>query len=49
MLAIVDSYTVVKFFHVFGAVVWIGGAIMITIFAELTRRVNDPGAVVIGQ
>ena len=49
MLAIVDSYTVIKFFHVFGAIVWIGGATMITIRAGLTRRVNEPGAVVIGQ
>ena len=36
MLALVDSYTVIKFFHVFLVMVWIGGAIMLTILAELS-------------
>ena len=44
MLAIVDSYSVLEFFHVLGSIVWIGGAIMVTIFAELTKRANEPGA-----
>jgi uncharacterized membrane protein len=44
VLAIVDGYSVLEFFRVLGAIVWIGGAIMVTIFAELTKRANEPGA-----
>ena len=44
MLAAVDSHTLIKFFHVFPAIVWIGGAVMLTILAELTKRANEPGA-----
>jgi uncharacterized membrane protein len=44
VLAVVDSYTLIKFFHIFLAIVWIGGGIMLTLLAELTRRANEPGA-----
>jgi uncharacterized membrane protein len=44
VLAVVDTYTILKFLHVFGAIAWIGGAIMVTIFAELIKRANEPGA-----
>jgi uncharacterized membrane protein len=44
MLAAVDSYTLIKFFHVFLAIVWIGGGVMLTVLAELTRRSDEPGA-----
>jgi uncharacterized membrane protein len=44
VLALVDSYTVIKFFHILLAIIWIGGGTMLTILAELTRRSNEPGA-----
>jgi uncharacterized membrane protein len=44
MLAAVDSYTLIKFFHVLLSIVWIGGGTMLTILAELTRRSHEPGA-----
>ena len=44
MLASVDSYSLIKFFHLFLAIVWIGGGIMLTILAELTRRTDEAGA-----
>jgi uncharacterized membrane protein len=44
VLALVDTYTLLKFFHLLLAIVWIGGGTMLTILAELTRRANEPGA-----
>jgi len=44
VLALVDNYTVLKFFHVFLAIVWIGGGVMLMVLAELTKRTQEPGA-----
>ena len=43
MLADVETYTLLKFFHVLLAVVWIGGAVALSIMAELVRRQRVPG------
>jgi len=38
------AYTVVKFFHVLFAIVWIGGGIMVTAYGEKARREKEPGS-----
>ena len=38
MLAAVDTYSVLQFVHVLGAMLWIGGAVMLTILGELAVR-----------
>ena len=43
MLATVDSYTVFKFLHVLLAVVWVGGATMLQVFAWFALRSKLPG------
>jgi uncharacterized membrane protein len=43
VLADVETYTVLKFFHVLLAIVWIGGAVALSVMAELVRRQRAPG------
>jgi uncharacterized membrane protein len=41
VLAAVNSYTILKMFHVLFAVLWVGGAITINIFGTRAVRSND--------
>jgi uncharacterized membrane protein len=41
MLGVVNSYTILKMFHVLFAVLWVGGAITVNIFATRAVRSND--------
>jgi uncharacterized membrane protein len=43
VLAVVDAYSLLKFLHVIFAIVWIGGAVALSIMAELVRRQKVPG------
>jgi uncharacterized membrane protein len=43
MIALVlTNYTAFKFVHVLAAVVWVGGACMVQVYALLAVRTNDP-------
>ena len=44
-LATVDAYTILKFFHVLLAMIWVGGAIMLLVLAEFALRSPLPGRV----
>jgi uncharacterized membrane protein len=41
MVAVVDGYTILKTFHVLFAILWIGGAITVNIFATRAIRSAD--------
>lgn len=41
MLAAVNTYTILKVFHVLFAALWVGGAIIINIFSTRAVRSND--------
>jgi uncharacterized membrane protein len=42
-LAAVDGYTIFKFLHVLLAVVWVGGAVLLQVLAQLALRSTLPG------
>jgi uncharacterized membrane protein len=43
MIAIVTTYTLLLAFHIFAAVVWVGGALMLNLLAILALRSELPG------
>lgn len=43
MLATVDVYNVLKFFHVLAAVLWVGGAVLIQVLAQFALKSKLPG------
>jgi uncharacterized membrane protein len=43
MIAIVTTYTLLLAFHIFAAVVWVGGALMLNLLALLALRSKLPG------
>ena len=43
MLATIDLYNVLKFFHILAAVLWVGGAVLIQVLAQLALKSKLPG------
>jgi uncharacterized membrane protein len=40
----VTSYELWLFLHIVGTIVWVGGAVVVQVFASLTQRAGDPAA-----
>ena len=43
MLATIDLYNVLKFLHILAAVVWVGGAVLLQVLAQLALKSKLPG------
>lgn len=46
VLGAVDLYNVLKFFHILAAVLWVGGAVLLQVLAQLALKSKLPGRMV---